>query len=357
MKNLTQDKLWKAIFEDFFPEAVAFYFPDFHPKVDWERGYELLDKELQQIYPESEETHRRADLLVKVWLLDGTEQWLLIHIEVQGYKDPDFPRRMFIYFYRLTDRFGVPVSALAMLTDAEKYWRPDHYHYRCMETEMVYRYPVYKLAEHTAEEFEGNENPWALVMKTALAGLKSNWDDDSLLNMKVGLYREMRQRGYSIKQAKGMFRFIKYYVHFGKMEYFANFEEKIRIVDNKKAEPMGVAELVKKHMIEEAIEEAIEEGSEKGMEKGMEVGVEKGIQIGWEFGLDEGMEQGMEQGMEKQARIAMQRIIKKYPNMANEELAEILDKPMAFIEKLRKEMEKKDQKPHQQSNKRQRKSK
>lgn len=234
MRTLTQDKLWKAILEDFFPEAIAFFFPVFHPQIDWARGYELLDKELQQIFPESEETHRRADLLAKVWLLDGTEQWLLIHIEVQGYKDPDFPRRMFVYFYRLTDRFGVPVSALALLTDTDKDWKPDHYQYRCMETELVYRYPVYKLAAHQAKDFEGSPNPWALVMKTALIGLKSNWDDDALLSIKVALYREMRQQGYSVKQTKGMFKFIKYYVRFEKRNISITLSNKSEWLTTKK---------------------------------------------------------------------------------------------------------------------------
>ena len=38
---------------------------------------------------------------VKVRLKDGTEEWLLIHVEVQGTHEEDFDRRMFRYFYRL----------------------------------------------------------------------------------------------------------------------------------------------------------------------------------------------------------------------------------------------------------------
>ncbi|NGZ07526.1 MAG: DUF4351 domain-containing protein, partial [Magnetococcales bacterium] len=38
--------------------------------------------------------------LVKVWLLDGHELWVLIHVEIQGNRDSDFAERMFTCQYR-----------------------------------------------------------------------------------------------------------------------------------------------------------------------------------------------------------------------------------------------------------------
>lgn len=51
---LTKDKLWKAIFEDFFPEAILFFFPKYYSNIDWSKGFAMLDKELKQLFPESE---------------------------------------------------------------------------------------------------------------------------------------------------------------------------------------------------------------------------------------------------------------------------------------------------------------
>jgi hypothetical protein len=42
------------------------------------------NKELQQITASSETKKRFADKLYRVWLLDGQEVWILIHIEVQS---------------------------------------------------------------------------------------------------------------------------------------------------------------------------------------------------------------------------------------------------------------------------------
>ena len=310
---LTPDKLWKAVFEDFFPDAIAFFFPHYYPTIDWPRGFELLDKELKQIYPESEETHRRVDLLVKVWLLDGAEQWILVHIEVQGYRDLDFSHRMFIYFYRLTDRFSVPVSAMALLTDTDKSWRPGRYQASCMDTQVVYVYPVFKLADYTEDDFTGSENPWALVIKTALIGLRSNWDDESLLKMKVHLYREFREKGYPANKTRMFLQFLKYHLSFEEKEFFLKFDHEILTVENKKDSPMGIIELVKEHLIEEARQEGIEKGIEKGMTKGELV---------------------------KTRKVTL-RIIEKCPDWTDEKVADLVEMPVGFVKKVRQKMQKK----------------
>lgn len=53
-----------------------------HNDIDWSHGYELLNKELQQIVPRASRGRRYVDLLVKVWRKDGTDAWVLIHVEV-----------------------------------------------------------------------------------------------------------------------------------------------------------------------------------------------------------------------------------------------------------------------------------
>src|SRR5207249_2926415 len=86
----------------------AFFYPAVHDGIDWQRGYESLDTELQQIVRDASIRKRLADKLFKVWRKDGQETWLLIHIEVQGKKEKAFPERMFVYSYRIYDRYRRP---------------------------------------------------------------------------------------------------------------------------------------------------------------------------------------------------------------------------------------------------------
>ena len=112
------DSPWKEALDQWFPLFVAFFFPQTHREIDWSRGYETLDTELQQVVRDAELGRRYADKLVKVWLLDGTEGWLLVHVEVQGQREAGFERRVFVYNYRIFDRYNKPVASLAVLEPA-----------------------------------------------------------------------------------------------------------------------------------------------------------------------------------------------------------------------------------------------
>ncbi|RIK77611.1 hypothetical protein DCC62_09285 [candidate division KSB1 bacterium] len=102
---MEQDSPWKEALEDLFEDFLAFFFPQIHRDIDFTKGYEFLDSELQQIITGSATGKRIVDKLVKVYLVDGSEKWLLIHIEIQGYEQTEFPERMFVYNYRIFDKF------------------------------------------------------------------------------------------------------------------------------------------------------------------------------------------------------------------------------------------------------------
>lgn len=87
------------------------------PLLRWTHGYECLDTELRQVVREAELGKRLADVLVKVWRKDGRESWLLIHIEVQGRPEEGFAERLFVYHYRIFDRYNRQVVTLAVLAD------------------------------------------------------------------------------------------------------------------------------------------------------------------------------------------------------------------------------------------------
>ena len=107
------DSPWKEALENRFQDFLALLFPAIHAEVDWTRGQEFLDKELQQVVQDAELGRRHADKLVKVWAHDGNEAWVLIHVEVQGEAERAFAERMYVYHYRLFDRYRVDVSAWA----------------------------------------------------------------------------------------------------------------------------------------------------------------------------------------------------------------------------------------------------
>jgi hypothetical protein len=111
------DSPWKEILEIYFEDFVQFFFPQIHAEIDWSRGYDFLDQELAQVVRDAELGKRLADKLVKVWKLNGEETWVLIHIEIQSQEEGLFSARMFVYYYRLKDKYDLPIASLAILGD------------------------------------------------------------------------------------------------------------------------------------------------------------------------------------------------------------------------------------------------
>jgi hypothetical protein len=95
------DSPWKEALERYFPAFMALGFPEAYAGIDWARGYEFLDKELQPVVRDAELGRRLADKLIKVWRVDGEEAWVLIHLEVQGQVETGFAKRMFTRLLRL----------------------------------------------------------------------------------------------------------------------------------------------------------------------------------------------------------------------------------------------------------------
>ena len=118
------DSPWKDALDRYFPAFVHLFFPTIHQAIDWPRGHEMLDKELRRVAPSTKKGRAHVDKLVKVWRRDGREAWVLVHVEVQSQVERTFPRRMYIYNYRLFDRYNRLVASLAVLADDRAEWRP-----------------------------------------------------------------------------------------------------------------------------------------------------------------------------------------------------------------------------------------
>jgi hypothetical protein len=134
------DSPWKEAVERYFPEFMAFYFPDAAKLIDWNQAYTFLDQELRAVVRDATLGKRFVDKLVQVTLLDGAEQWVYIHVEVQGAKQARFAKRMFTYNYRIFDRYDRPVASLAVLADDNPGWKPDCFGYSVLGSETSIRF-------------------------------------------------------------------------------------------------------------------------------------------------------------------------------------------------------------------------
>jgi hypothetical protein len=187
------DSPWKDILERYLPDFLAFFFTAAHTDIDWSAGYVWLDKELQQIVRDAELGRRYADKLVQVRRRDGDDAWVLIHIEVQGQPEADFAERMFVYHYRVFDRYRRQPVSLAVLADEQEEWRPTGFDYALWDCALDFRFPIAKLAAYASrrEELEASANPFATVVLTHLAARETRGNANTRAQLKLSLTRRL----------------------------------------------------------------------------------------------------------------------------------------------------------------------
>lgn len=190
------DSPWKEALDDFLQPFLALFAPGTERRIDWSVPPESLDNELAKLFPDGAIGPGVLDRLFKVRLRDGADVWVLIHIEVQARHERDFPERVFRYFYRLRDKFDLPLTCLVVLADESPTWRPDRYAYEFEGTRLDFAYPAVKLADFRDRiaELEASDNLFALIVLAHLQSQAARAPDDRL-GWKRRITRNLLARG------------------------------------------------------------------------------------------------------------------------------------------------------------------
>ena len=204
------DGAWKRAIEFYFERFMNFCFPNETKLIDWSKDFQFLDKELQKITRNSQTGKRHVDKLVKVTLINGEEEWLLIHVEVQNQKDASFPDRMLIYNTRGRDHFGVDVMSLAVLTDEDETWKPCRFVKKIGAFQLLLEYPVCKMQDYKSKlsELEQSANPIEIFVAAHLQTQASREDPQKLNNKKWQLTRGLYKKGLSKQEIIDIFILI-----------------------------------------------------------------------------------------------------------------------------------------------------
>ena len=262
------DSPWKEVLTMFFPEFMEFFFPDVHAAIDWSRGYEFLDKEMQRLSAKASIGRRTVDKLARVWLKNGNELRVLIHVEVQGQREVEFPQRMFVYNYRLFDRHKSPIASFAVFTDEDTNWRPSEYRTEIFGTELSLKFAAVKLMDYRSRqaELEQSNNPFAVVVLSQLAASETHGDVEGRFWKKLEIAKQLYERGYERERVLGLLEFLDALLRLPD-ELDNDFYEKLdEQTEERKMKYVTSFERI-----------GIRKGMEKGLEKGMEKGMEKGL--------------------------------------------------------------------------------
>ncbi len=117
---------------------------------------------------------------------------------------------MFVYNYRLYDRYHRQVVSLVVLGDERAGWRPAEYATSLWGCAARFTYPVVKLRDYRARigELEASDNPFATVVLAHLAAQDTRGDAARRRHVKFALTRRLYERGYSRERVLSLLRFI-----------------------------------------------------------------------------------------------------------------------------------------------------
>ena len=286
------DSPWKEALEHYFAEFMAFFFPQAAGEIVWGQGYEFLDKELQQIAPDAQVGTRAVDKLVKVWRSEAEEAWVLVHVEVQSQRQVGFAERMYVYNYRLFDRYHRRVARLAVLGDGQAGWRPDRFGYELWGSRVSLEFPAVKLLDYKKrwEELAASTNPFATVVMAHLKAQETQGDAAERKYWKLFLIRRLYERGYSRSDVLQLFRFIDWVLQLPE-EVEAMVWQEVQVYEEEQRKPYITS--VERMGFRQGLQQGMQEGLQQGMQEGLQQGMQKGMQQGIREGLLSGIKVGL----------------------------------------------------------------
>ncbi len=273
------DNHWKEIIKYLFEDFIKFFLSEAHPLIDFTRPAIFLEQELSKIVGDNSKKGKAVnDKLVKVFLKDGSEKWILIHIEVQSSYKKSFTNRMFTYFYRIYDQYSKDMTAIAIYRGERIPKNYSSFDYNFLGTTVKYQFNAYLVKEAKTDELLKSQNPFALAVLATKYLYKTKRDAKQKLVFKKKLMRLMLEKDYKKEQISRLFTFInlvlelpRYLEHLFIKDVTENLI-KSADMQNHETTPVGG------HLFNELFGEIKKEYDRKLEAKGIEKGIEKTIE-------------------------------------------------------------------------------
>ena len=117
---------------------------------------------------------------------------------------------MFVYNYRLYDRYRRPIASMAVLADEHANWRPDYFSYGVLGSETSIRFPIAKLTDYhdKVNELLAADNSFAIVTATHILTQRTRKNDQERYQAKRLLVRLLYQRKWDKQRVIDLFSVI-----------------------------------------------------------------------------------------------------------------------------------------------------
>ncbi len=115
--------------------------------------------------------------------------------KVQGTKQAKFAKHIFVYNYRIFDRYDRPVASLAVLADTNKQWKPTSYGFTVLGCKLSLEFPVAKLTDYEKrlDELLVSDNAFGWITAAHILTQKPRTQHQERYEAKLRLVRILYQ--------------------------------------------------------------------------------------------------------------------------------------------------------------------
>ena len=266
------DELLKGVLEKYFSEFLRFLYSRADCLFDLQHKIDFLDKELLLLAPDRlrNQGKRIADMLAKVRLKEGPECWMMIHTEIEGGSQHNFPLRLLQYHYRFMDKHQVPIETIVLFTGDKQQKRKTHYERIGVFSSLKFSVHSYHIWENSEFELLQMDNIFALVVLACQKAFKEGKvSDEELGKDRLVIAKAMLQQKHSHQEARSFLVFLKNFLYVSSQEINDEFD----LILNELTEGgirMEIIDIVKKHAAERAFKRGKREGKKEGRVEGHE---------------------------------------------------------------------------------------
>ena len=170
------------------------------------------------------------------------------NIEIQNQYEQSFEERIFIYNYRIYDKYRRNVVSLVVLGDESQTWRPSEYRTGLFGCGHHFTFLSVKLLDFAQETqtLTDNPNPFAVVVLTHLTAKQTRKNKAERYEGKLSITRQLYRRGFSRQDVLNLYRFIDWVIGLPEaleqefLEEVRQFEEENRMPYITNAERFGL---------------------------------------------------------------------------------------------------------------------
>ncbi|MEY3869733.1 MAG: hypothetical protein RLZZ338_3624 [Cyanobacteriota bacterium] len=260
---IDHDRLFKELLTTFFVEFLELFFPEVVAYIERD-SLEFLDKEVFSDVTSGE--RYEADIIVKTRFQEQ-ETFFLIHTENQAQYQANFSQRMFRYFSRLSEKYGLSVYPIAVLSfDTPKTVQPNSYQVVFPNKVVLdFNYDIIQLNRLNWRDFLKQENPVAAALMA-----KMNIAKDERRQVKLECLRLLATLRLDPARMKLISGFVDTYLR------LSTAEEKLFQAEIARIEPN------QQEVVMQIVTSWMEEGLQQGLNQGLQRGkLEEAIALIW----------------------------------------------------------------------------